>query len=163
MRCLALFAIVGCTVQTGDVADDLKRAPSSGQRIFRYDTFGDEQKWTDTLRMHEVIASAVSPQTALAVGLKVDADAVPPEVLASADLTSPATTVALLGLNAVVGVQGKIDSLGNLTEVGITCALCHSTVDNSVAPGIGHRLDGWPNRDLDPGRIISLSPALTDA
>lgn len=139
-----------------------KPLPSqSGKDVFRYATFGDEQFWTGTLKMHTVIATGVSPMTALAVGLKVDADAVPPEVLASADLTSPATTVALIGLNAVIGVQGKVVD-GTLTEVGITCALCHSTVDDSVAHGIGHRLDGWPNRDLDAGLIISLSPALTD-
>jgi mono/diheme cytochrome c family protein len=112
--------------------------------------------------MHEVIASAVDPTTALSVGLKVDADAVPPEVLETADLTDPATTVALLGLDAVVGLKGQVDESGALVSVGTTCALCHSTVDDSVAPGIGRRLDGWPNRDLDPGAIIALSPALTD-
>jgi hypothetical protein len=114
------------------------------------------------LQMHTVIAAAVSPELALSVGLKVDSTAVPAEVLASADLTDPATTVALIGLNAVVGVQGKVVD-GVLTEVGITCALCHSTVDDSVLAGIGRRLDGWPNRDLDAGLIISLSPVLTDA
>ena len=133
-----------------------------GKQIFRHDTFGDEQLWTDTLRMHEVIASAVDPTTALSVGLKVNADAVPPEVLETADLTDPATTVALLGLDAVVGLKGVVDDSGALVSVGTTCALCHSTVDDSVAPGIGRRLDGWPNRDLDPGAIISLSPAVTD-
>ena len=142
-------------------AQDVKQI--NGQNVFRYDTFGDEQKWTDQLRMHEVVASSVSPLTALAVGLKVDADALPPGVLETADLDSPATTVALLSLDAVVGLKGKVDDAGNLVELGITCALCHSTVDDSVAPGIGHRLDGWPNTDLDPGLIISLSPALTDA
>lgn len=135
---------------------------ASGQEIFRYHTFGDEQKWTDTLRMHEVIAAAVSPTVALSVGLKVDADALPPGILGTVDLDDPATTVALLSLNAVVGVMGTVEN-GELKEVGITCALCHSTVDDSVAPGIGHRLDGWPNRDLNPGAIIALSPALTDA
>lgn len=134
----------------------------AGQDIFRYATFGDEQFWTGVLQMHTVISTGVSPATALAVGLKVDADALPPGILATADLNSPATTVALIGLNAVVGVQGKVVD-GQLTEVGVTCALCHSTVDDSVAPGIGHRRDGWPNRDLDPGLIISLSPALTAA
>jgi cytochrome c553 len=133
-----------------------------GKQIFRHDTFGDEQLWTDTLRMHEVIASAVDPTTALSVGLKVDAEAVPPEVLETADLTDPATTVALLGLDAVVGLKGVVDESGALVSVGTTCALCHSTVDDSVAPGIGRRLDGWPNLDLDPGAIIALSPAVTD-
>ena len=140
-----------------------------GQQIFRFDTFGDETQWTDTLRMHEVIAAAVDPTTALSVGLKVDADALPAAVVqgiqdGSVDLKSPATTIALLKLNAVVGLKGTVETIGGkdtLTRVGITCALCHSTVDNSFAPGIGKRLDGWPNRDLDPGAIIALSPALS--
>jgi mono/diheme cytochrome c family protein len=136
-----------------------QRAPT-GQEIFRFDTFGDEQFWTNTLRMHEVIETSVSPTTALSVGLKVDADAVPAGVLASADLNNPATTVALIQLNAVVGLVGRVEN-GRLRQVGITCALCHSTVDNSVAPGIGKRLDGWPNLDLNPGAIIALSPALS--
>lgn len=141
---------------------------SQGQQIFRFDTFGDEAQWTDTLRMHEVISAAVDPATALAVGLKVDAEALPASVVAgikngSVNLTDPATTVALLKLNAVVGVKGTVENINGtdrLTHVGITCALCHSTVDNSFAPGIGKRLDGWANRDLDPGKIIALSPAL---
>ena len=139
-----------------------------GQDIFRFDTFGDETKWTDQLRMHEVIAAAVDPTTALSVGLKVDAEALPAAVVAgiqngSISLTSPATTVALLKLNAVVGLKGTVETVNGkdtLTHVGITCALCHSTVDNSFAPGIGKRLDGWPNHDLNPGAIIALSPAL---
>jgi mono/diheme cytochrome c family protein len=137
-----------------------------GREIFRHDTFGDERFWTDTLRMHEVIASAVSPATALSVGLKVDADALPPGILQSADLSDPATTVALLKLGAVVGVKGTVVTEGGrdrLARVGITCALCHSTVDDSVAPGIGRRLDGWANTTLNPGAIIALSPALTSA
>ena len=133
-----------------------------GEYIFRYITFGDAEFWTDTLHMNEVIETAVDPTTALAVGLKVDATAVPPDVLASADLTDPATTVALIGLDAVVGIKGVVSATGDLVSVGITCALCHSTVDDSVAYGIGNRLDGWPNRTLDPGLILSLSPALSD-
>lgn len=140
-----------------------------GKQIFRFDTFGDETLWSDTLRMHEVIRSAVDPTTALSVGLKVDAEALPPAVVAgvqdgSISLADPATTVALLKLDAVVGVKGTVENLSGvdtLTRVGITCALCHSTVDDSFAPGIGKRLDGWPNRDLDPGAIIALSPALS--
>ncbi len=139
-----------------------------GKQIFRFDTFGDETFWTDTLRMHEVIRTAVDPATALSVGLKVDAEALPPPVVAgiqdgSISLTSPDTTVALLKLDAVVGVAGTVEEINGkdtLTRVGITCALCHSTVDDSFAPGIGKRLDGWPNRDLNPGAIIALSPAL---
>lgn len=135
---------------------------AEGQRIFRYDTFGDEQQWTDTLRMHEVVQN-LDPITALAVGLKVDADALPPGILDGADLGDPAVTVALLKLDAVVGVHATIDANNRITRLGITCALCHSTVDDAVQPGIGHRLDGWPNRDLDPGRIIALSPAVPPA
>jgi mono/diheme cytochrome c family protein len=131
-----------------------------GQQIFRFDTFGDEQFWTDTLRMNEVIQSSVSPATALSVGLKVDSTVLPANFLSTHDLNSPATTVELIKLNAVVGVVGTVRGT-QLKSVGITCALCHSTVDNSVAMGIGKRLDGWPNRDLNPGAIIALSPALT--
>ncbi len=144
-------------------------AIATGKRIFRFDTFGDESFWTDQLKMHEVIVKAVDPKTALSVGLKVDAEALPPEVVSgikdgSISLTSPETTVALLKLDAVVGLKGTVESVDGkdrLTRVGITCALCHSTVDDSFSPGIGKRLDGWPNRDLDPGAIIALSPALT--
>src|ERR671913_269028 len=139
-----------------------ERRGDQGQQIFRFDTFGDEQLWTDTLRLHEVIQSSVSPTTALGVGLKVDAAALPADFLATHDLNSPATTVELIKLNAVVGVVGDVRGT-QLRSVGITCALCHSTVDNSVAMGIGKRLDGWPNRDLNPGAIIALSPALTSA
>jgi hypothetical protein len=118
-----------------------QRGIDAGRQIFRYDTFGDEQLWTDVLRMHEVVAN-VPPATALAVGLKVDVDALPPAVIEAlqagqVDLTNPAVTVELLRLNAVVGVQGKVDDLGQLTSVGITCALCHSSVDDSFTKGIG--------------------------
>ena len=138
-----------------------------GRDIFRHDTFGDEQLWTDVLRMHEVIPT-VDPKTALAVGLKVDVDALPNSVVAALkagkiDLTDPAVTVELLRLNAVVGVKGSVNGSGQLTRVGITCALCHSSVDNSFASGIGKRLDGWANTDLNVGAIVALSPALDDA
>lgn len=135
---------------------------AQGRQIFRYDTFGDEQLWTDRLRMNEVVQQ-LDPLTALAVGLKVDADALPPGILAKADLNDPATTAALLKLDAVVGLKASVDANGRITRLGITCALCHSTVDDSVAPGIGHRRDGWPNRDLNPGAIIALSPAVPPA
>jgi mono/diheme cytochrome c family protein len=133
-----------------------------GMQIFRFDTFGDEQLWTGVLRMHEVLPS-VPPAAALEVGLKVDSDALPPPVVAALqdgelDVTDPTVTLRLLELNAVVGVIGKVSG-GNLMSVGITCALCHSTVDNSLAPGIGRRLDGWPNRDLNVGGIVNLSPS----
>jgi hypothetical protein len=131
-----------------------------GQFIFRFDTFGDEDLWTDVLRMHEVLQSSVSPRTALSVGLKVDSTVLPPNFLARADLDSPETTVELLRRNAVVGVVAKVEDR-RITSVGITCALCHSTVDNSVTTGVGRRLDGWPNLQLNPGAIIALSPALS--
>src|SRR5512141_1925172 len=170
----AAMLLAGCgggsSAQPDTVAAD-QAAIADGKRIFRFDTFGDETQWTDTLRLHEVIRSAVDPVTALSVGLKVDAEALPPAVVmgiqdGSIDLKSPATTVALLKLNAVVGVKGTVETVAGkdtLTRVGVTCALCHSTVDDSFAPGIGKRLDGWPNRDLDPGAIIALSPALSAA
>jgi len=143
---------------------------AQGRDIFRFDTFGNESFWTDALHMNTVIAAAVDPTTALAVGLKVDAQKLPNEVVAgivdgSISLTEPSTTVALLELGAVVGVQGKVELVDGekaLVSVGITCALCHSTVDDSFAPGIGARLDGWANGDLNPGAIIALSPALPD-
>ncbi len=133
---------------------------SEGMRVFRFDTFGDEQVWTDTLRLHEVVEKNVDPVTALKVGLKVDADVLPPGILKTVDLTSPATTVALLKMNAVVGIQATVDANNHITRLGVTCALCHSTVDDSVMPGIGRRQDGWPNRDLNVGAIIALSPAV---
>jgi cytochrome c5 len=134
---------------------------AEGQRVFRFETFGDEKLWTDTLRMHEVVEKNVDPTTALKVGLKVDADVLPAGILEKVDLKSPATTVALLKMNAVVGLQAAVDADNHITRLGVTCALCHSTVDNSVTAGIGRRKDGWPNRDLNVGAIIALSPALT--
>lgn len=147
--------------------DDGKHMHRNGQAIFRFDTFGDEQLWTDVLRMHEVL-SEVNPATALSVGLKVDVEALPQEIVAAlranqVDLSDPAVTVALLRLNAVVGVMGNVANTGQLTSVGITCALCHSSVDNSFAPGIGKRLDGWANTDLNVGAIVALSPVLDEA
>ncbi|HVE35309.1 MAG TPA: hypothetical protein VNC18_17220 [Gemmatimonadaceae bacterium] len=146
-------------------------AVAIGRDIFRWDTFGDEKYWTDTLRMHEVIQAAVSPATALSVGLRVDVDSLPAAVRSAiaggqVDLNSPATTVTLLKLNAVVGLKGQVQTVNGrdtLVRVGITCALCHSTVDNSFAPGIGKRLDGWPNTALNPGAIVALSPAVSPA
>jgi hypothetical protein len=154
-----------------------RAAPSlvtQGRSVFRYDTFGDQAFWGGALQLHRAIEGAklggvgtgVSPKTALAVGLKVDAAKIPPKVARAikagkVDLDDPATTVTLLKLNAVVGVKGYFDSSGrHLTSMGITCAFCHSTVDSSFAPGIGKRLDGWPNRDLNVGAIVSLAPNL---
>lgn len=150
------------------------RMLDEGRQIFRYDTFGDEAFWGDTLRLHEAIAGSanggvgpgVSPRTALAVGLKVDADALPPAVVSgiksgAINLDDPATTLALLRLDAVVGVTGRFSPGKKIVSLGIQCSFCHSTVDDSFAPGIGHRLDGWPNRDLNVGAIVALSPDLT--
>ncbi len=149
------------------------RMLEEGRRVFRSDTFGDQSFWGGTLQLHRAIAGealggigpGVSPRTALAVGLKVDSDALPPALVdglkkSRVDLDSPATTLALLRLNAVVGVTGFFDSQGKLSSMGIQCALCHSTVDDSLAPGIGRRLDGWANRDLDVGTIVALAPNL---
>lgn len=141
---------------------------TQGKDVFRFDTFGDETFWTQTLKLNEVVSSSVDPTTALSVGLKVDSEALPPEVVkgikdGSISLTSPDTTVALLKLDAVVGLKGTVESIDGkdkLTSLGTTCAICHSTVDDSFSPGIGKRLDTWPNRDLNPGAIIALSPVL---
>ena len=130
----------------------------AGRQVFRYDTFGDERQWTDSLRMHEVVET-LSPATALALGIKVDSDLVPSDVLANADFDDPATTVALVEMGAVVGLVGQVEA-GRISRLGVTCALCHSTVDDSVAPGIGRRLDGWANTDLNVGAILATSPAL---
>ena len=165
---LAAAALTACGSSDGGGQTALE---TQGRQIFRFDTFGDEIFWTDKLKMHEVIATAVDPTTALSVGLKVDAEALPAAVVdgirnGSISLTSPATTVALIKLDAVVGVKGTVETVNGqdrLTRVGVTCALCHSTVDNSFSSGIGRRLDGWPNRDLNPGAIIALSPALDAA
>jgi hypothetical protein len=145
-----------------------------GKDVFRFDTFGDEAFWGGALQLHRAIEGeklggvgpGVSPRTALAVGLKVDSQALPDslkQALAAGqvDLDDPATTLALLKLNAVVGLKGFFNDQGTLSSVGITCASCHSTVDDSLARGIGRRLDGWPNRDLDVGVIISLAPNKT--
>lgn len=161
-----LYVVVAVFVVTTSVSGRADN-PHQGQAIFRYDTFGDEKLWTNVLRMHEVIQH-VDPATALSVGLKVDVDALSPSVLGALrtgtlDVRNPAATIELLRLNAVVGVKGTVSETGQLTTIGVTCALCHSTVDDSVAPGIGRRLDGWANRDLNVGAIAALSPALDDA
>jgi hypothetical protein len=145
-----------------------------GQETFRRDTFGDEVFWGEALRLHEAIAGetnggvgpGVSPAMALAVGLKVDVKALPRRLLndlrrGRVDLEDPANTIALLRRNAVVGLRGFFDDSGAyLNSVGITCALCHSTVDDSFSPGIGKRLDGWAAEDLNVGAIIALAPNL---
>jgi hypothetical protein len=146
---------------------------AQGRHVFRFDTFGDQAFWGDSLQLHRAIegskfggvGAGVSPNTALAVGLKVDVDALPPSLIAElkngqVNLDDPGVTLALLKLNSVVGITGFFKPNGSLKSLAIQCALCHSTVDNSLAPSIGHRLDGWANRDLDVGQIIALAPNL---
>jgi len=150
-----------------------QRMIDQGRQIFRTDTFGSEAFWGDALQLHRAIAGeknggvggGVSPKTALSVGLKVDADVLPAALKqqikdGKVDLDDPATTLALLKLDSVVGVKGLFDNGGRLRSMGIQCAFCHSTVDDSFAPGIGKRLDGWANRDLNVGAIVSLAPNL---
>ena len=150
--------------------DKNKSLVAQGKEIFRFDDFGDKDFWSGLLHIDKAILGdknggygpGVSPATALAVGLKVDVDALPAEVRAgiisgAINLNDPASTVALLKLNAVVGVSSNFSQDGKLQSIGITCASCHSTVDNSFAYGIGKRLDAWPNRDLNVGGIISLT------
>jgi len=170
-----------------DVNTNAIQLVTQGRQIFRFDTFGDQAFWGDALQLHRAIEGAalggvgpgVSPKTALTVGLKVDIDALPGNLIqqllhGAVNLDDPAVTLQLLKLNAVVGVTGFFNSTGGLKSVGIQCALCHSTVDNSQPalcggviqpnPGtgcIGRRLDGWPNRDLNVGKIIALAPDLT--
>jgi hypothetical protein len=156
------------------ISENAKQMMEQGKQIFRYDTFGDEAYWTGKLKLHNAIQGSkfggvgpgVSPKTALAVGLKVDMDALPADLVekikkGEVNLDDPATTLALINLNSVLGVKGTFNKDGSLKAVGLTCAVCHSTVDDAFAPGIGHRLDGWPNQDLNVGAIVSLAPDLS--
>lgn len=160
---------------TDDTPPDTKSLFREGRNTFRYDTFGDETFWGGALKLHQAIAGhalggvgpGLSPRNALRLGLKVDVDALPDALKSgiangSVDLDDPANTLALLKQNSVVGVTGFFDAQGqHLVSMGIQCALCHSTVDDSFAPGIGSRRDGWANRDLDVGRITALAPDLS--
>lgn len=160
-----------------DSSPDNAELVEQGKQVFRFETFGDERQWTDELQLHTVVQNALTPELALQLGFKVDMDALPQEVVdgvAAGDipLDDPQTTLALISLNAVVGVQGEVVETAQgdlqLKSLGITCALCHSTVDDAAETllgikGIGHRLDGYPNRQFDPGKVIALSPALADA
>jgi len=180
---LLLLLAGGALFDVAGVARSSKRHPARshalrvferGRHIFRYDSFGDEAFWGRQLHLHEAIAGrrnggvgpGVSPKAALAAGLKVDAARLPRALRRAlrrgrVNLDSPRTTLALLRLNAVVGVRGRFSRSGRrLRSVGITCALCHSTVNNSFAKGIGRRRDGWPNRDLNVGAIVALAPSL---
>ena len=166
----ALFGFASLQAKASQTPDLI----NEGRQIFRYDTFGDEDFWGGQLKLHQAIEGeglggvgpGVSPLTALSVGLKVDAAALPSSLKSKlkkgqVDLDDPAVTLALLKLNAVVGITGFFNQDGSLSSIGIQCALCHSTVDDSFAPGIGNRLDGWANRDLNVGAIVALSPDLS--
>jgi hypothetical protein len=172
---------------SNDIFANAMEKIKQGRQVFRFDTFGDEAFWGGMLRLHEAIEGArfggvgpgVSPSKALAVGFKIDIDALPSSLVSqissgAVNLNDPAVTLALLKLNAVVGVTGIFNGSGALQSIGIQCAFCHSTVDNSapslcfgtITPNqgtgcIGHRLDGWPNRDLNVGAIVALAPNLT--
>jgi hypothetical protein len=179
MIAAALLSLVAATYspafRPAAAPDDAKanadRMFEEGKRTFRDDTFGSERFWGGTLQLHRAILGqaqggvgpGLSPKAALGLGLKVDAERVPPEAVqliktTPASLDDPKTTVALLKANAVVGVTGRFGNDGSLQSVGIQCSLCHSTVDDSFSPGIGHRRDGWPNRDLNVGAIVALAP-----
>ena len=155
------------------VLQDAHATIAEGRTTFRFDTFQDQTYWGDQLKLHQAIEGAkaggvglgLSPKSALALGLEVDSQALPQSLQqailhGNVDLGDPATTVALMKLNAVVGITGVFDNTGSLRSMGIQCALCHSVVDNSFAPGIGRRLDGWANRDLNVGAIVALAPNL---
>jgi cytochrome c2 len=185
LKCICLFSLLiiaaaggsnGHAGQgTGDaVKDNALLMIDQGRQTFRFDTFGDEAFWGDTIKLHQAIegskfggvGAGVSPKTALAVGLKVDVDALPQHIVnklkhGTLDLDDPANTLALIKLNAILGVTGFFNNDGSMKSIGVQCSLCHSTVDNSLAPGIGHRLDGWPNRDLNVGAITALAPDLS--
>jgi hypothetical protein len=171
---LLLFVFVFVAIEKQAKASQTANLIAEGKQIFRFDTFGDEDFWGGELQLHQAIQGeqfggvgpGVSPATALEVGLKVDVQALPERLRnqlkrGQVDLNDPAVTLALLKLNAVVGVTGFFNDDGSLSSIGITCALCHSTVDNSFMPGIGRRLDGWANRDLNVGAIVALSPDLS--
>jgi mono/diheme cytochrome c family protein len=189
LKILATLVAAACTTLALLMVTSITRASAGGQnttpgptspnpiaegrKTFRFDTFGDEDYWGGTLQLHKAIegqrfggvGAGVSPRTALALGLKVDVDVLPPALQqqlkqGKVNLDDPAVTLALLQLNAVVGVTGFANQSGGLQSMGIQCALCHSTVDNSLAPGIGHRLDGWANRDLNIGAIVAIAPNL---
>jgi len=165
----------GTTTAVDSTQSNASQMVDAGKQTFRFDTFGDEAFWGDTLKLHQAIEGSgfvggvgpgVSPTTALAVGLKIDVDALPPTLVAqlkngTLNLDDPANTVAMIKLNAVLGITGLFNTDGSMKSMGIQCALCHSTVDDSLAPGIGRRLDGWANRDLNVGAIIALAPDLS--
>lgn len=187
LRSLSAQDNQGTSLKQDPTAANAVQLVIQGRDVFRFDTFGDEAFWGGTLQLHTAIEGSkaggvgpgLSPKMALQLGLKVDADALPQDLLikiqhGAVNLDDPAVTLALLKLNAVVGLTGFFNSAGTLQSVGIQCALCHSTVDNSLPalcanvitpnPGtgcVGRRLDGWANRDLNVGAIVALAPDLS--
>jgi hypothetical protein len=168
---VGIFLVAGCKDEKVSAIDEAVAAPGGaggldGRAIFRFDDFGNSRFWTDSLRLNDVVET-LTPNQALGLGLKVDVDAIPAATLQAvkdnpALLDDPAITRALLGFNAVLGVTATVQG-DQVTRLGITCALCHSSVDNSVTTGIGHRKDGWANHDLAVGTIISVAPGLPPA
>jgi hypothetical protein len=172
---LTIFGAASPTQTSFDevIKDNSKSMMAEGRQTFRLDTFGDEAFWGDALQLHRAIegtkfggvGTGLSPKAALSLGLKVDVDRLSSTIIDQLknnqiDLNDPAVTLLLLKRNAVVGLTGSFNSNGPLRSVGISCSLCHSTVDNSLSFGIGRRLDGWANRDLNVGAITGLSPNL---
>ncbi|HUS09165.1 MAG TPA: hypothetical protein VMZ30_01775 [Pyrinomonadaceae bacterium] len=156
------------------IDDNAQQLFNQGRETFRFDTLGDQAFWGDMLKLHQAIEGTqfggvgpgLSPIAALGLGLKVDVDALPGGLVkqlkqGNVNLSDPAVTLVLLRHDAVLGVEGFFNEDNGLRSVGITCALCHSTVDNSLTTGIGHRLDGWANRDLNVGEIVALAPDLS--
>ncbi len=156
-----------------EIDDHVSSLMERGREAFRHDTFGSEQFWGGELRLHDAIKGAphggvgpgLTARQALQLGLRVDVGRLGGELIdaiqgGAVDLDSVDTTLALLRAGAVIGIKGVFDG-EDLAGVGITCALCHATVDDSLTAGIGRPRDGWPNRDLDIGRIVSLAPDLS--
>jgi mono/diheme cytochrome c family protein len=157
--CVTLTATACRLVEESAVTNDLER---EGRQVFRHETFGNEQFWTDTARLHEVIDREIQPLEALSLGLKVDLDRLNLLKFVMHNPFGTSGTRELLRQNAVVGIRATFREDGHIARIGITCALCHSTVDNALLPGIGYRADGWPNRDLDVGKILAKLPAFTE-
>jgi hypothetical protein len=154
------FLMVGC--HQFPVAGPTNEIERQGQEIFRDDTFGNERFWTDTARLHQVVQEHIQPLEALSLGLKVDMERLNLIKFLLHNPFGVSGTRELLRQNAVVGVRAQFDEDGKITRIGITCALCHSTVDNALLPGIGHRMDGSPNTDLKVGKILALLSGFTE-
>lgn len=142
---------------------------AAGQRVFRFETFGNEGFWTDAVRMPAGIGAArVTPLQALKLGLSVDVDALDsatqtalkeqlkadPSGNSSALLNDPKMTANLVSANAVIGMPFK----GG--KAGVSCALCHTITDGSAfnlpnGGSVGRRLDGRTNHHLNLGKILA--------